>query len=242
MKTILAMQLNHANWTVGLPLPRIGTTETGEQKMVGRVDGTMVVRLDLVGDSLEVWATSEEDPLHGTHITLCKPSVSIITSKAEEGEWREAMAERDDRETVTEVLDLHNETWKLNGQVPTSGGRLTIESMTKLDAEEGDANEGVEVFAKSAPGIQPLAYMHFTLMPFFVQQITAKAPLLAWRELQSELDLVDDAEDPDDPDAQPELDGPVATRAAPPAASPAQVNGLAAPAHAAEPLADGATS
>jgi hypothetical protein len=211
MKTIIATQLNEAAWVIGHPFPKVEVTDLGDGKgpqsrMTGHTEGNKITRLDLVGDSVEVWATSVNDPMRCLRVTLCRPTVAIVTSAIEPEEWRDALSDLDPRESVYEVLDLPGHLWRTNQDVPHSNGEFTIVSMARAEDDESDDLQGIEVFAMIKPGAQGPPFLHFLLLPFYLQQVTSSATPKAWLELQKEFDLVEDPDPGDDPDPDDDVE------------------------------------
>jgi hypothetical protein len=154
-------------------------------------------------------------------------------------EWEALLREIDTREIVEEVIDGMDKLWKINQDVPDQPD-YTIVRMAML----GDS---VEVFVAPKVGTRLDKVgicLHFRLMPFFVQSISATADLSNWTALQAEYAEMaeeeenDDEDDDDDGELDPneELEtnpgvfGPVATAAVPPPPPPpppAPLNGAA---------------
>lgn len=215
---IAATQYDYAAWQVRQPLPKLERmtvgqdgawrlAQPGEQSILrqsAHLPNTRIEKIQLVGDSVEIWALASADKGRGRHITLCKPQVSVLTSVAPRELWDQAMAELDSRERVEEVVDGTEKSWLLNKDVPDQD-TLTIVRMAMI-------GEGVEVFAMPKPGTpfdSKGVFLHFQLMPFYVKQISATSDLNDWMMLQTEyaqmaLELEEDDEEDDEDEEEEE--------------------------------------
>lgn len=182
LKIVAAVQANDAAWQLKKAVPKVEREPNGMvKKPIAFIEGTEITNIILLGDNVDVFVRSAADPANGWHITLCKPSVTILTSVGDEMSWRAAMSELDRRESVEEVTDLNDSLWQLNSAVPNFSD-LTIVQMGML-------GESIEIFAMPKVGTAHATagiFFHFQLMPFFVQQVNAKSTMSDWVALQTE--------------------------------------------------------
>lgn len=227
LEIVAASQFNRAVWQTGQPIPTVSKDARGVMCQTGSEKGTQITKIILLGDNVEVFARSQNLNGKGIHYTLCKPSVSILTSIARQEQWEAVMKETEDDEQVEELVDLNEEVWSLNQDVP-SQPMLTIVKMVLV-------NDVVEVFAVPKPGT-PYAdngfYLYFQLMPFFVQQVRATAALNDWMNIQTEFARLAQEMDEDEEEEEEEEDEPEPLQAspvmpAPPPPPPSLPNGAA---------------
>lgn len=200
---VAATQFEKATWQIKSPIPKIERVMIGGQAVFrqnGGIEGTQIDKIYVVGDNVEVFWRETAKPQQGKRSVLFKPTVSILTSMAREQTWKDALAELDERETVEEVQDIQDQVWRLNEDVP--------QQKDFVIARMGLLGDSVEVFATPKPGTafdQKGLYIHFQLLPFFVQQIQSKMILSDWMEMQKDsheamLEEYSADDEPDDPD------------------------------------------
>lgn len=241
LKIVSVAQYSKAVWQVGMGIPSICIDPANKSygSQIGSVDGTQIDNIILLGGNIEIFGRDVSAPGRGFHKTLCTPTVSLLTAMANRPEWEALLHEVDTRETVEEVLDGLDNVWKINNDVPNQPD-YTIVRMAMLD-------DSVEVFVAPKVGtrLDKVGFcLHFRLMPFFIQSISATADLNNWTALQAEYAEMaeaeengDDEDDDDDELLDPSeeletapgaLGQPVAAAVPPPPPPPpAPMNGAA---------------
>lgn len=112
MKTAVATLQDESRWAIGRPFPKIELVDLGDgngatTRRTVDIAGTKIVRIDLVGENVEIWGLVEGDPKNGLKITHYPPCVSVVTSIAEEHEWRELVSfHGENPDAVQEVCDM----------------------------------------------------------------------------------------------------------------------------------------
>jgi hypothetical protein len=201
---------------------------------------SVVDRILLVGNNVEVFARSTTDQTLGFHESLLPPSVATLIALVSKGAGGEFLAQvlsaMDSGEKVNAVYATDGKVWKLNGPVPNDDKSRIVkiaqsEDMVEIVAIPGTGSE-LDVAGY---------FLHFTLMPLSFLRVSAEAPLDEWMGMQQvmiagEEEDDDDDDDDDDGDEEP-VEGEQVTaapvslipRVPPPPPPPPQPNGAAQP-------------